>query len=205
MRLSSEGSTSALAISAPPATKRTIASATSCDTRPLPGPMTASSALLARHRREAQAVLRDARHLRLQALERREVVLAQRDQHAVVAAREIEALGRQFVGLQPRLERPRRAVLDQVRQIVDEARRARAAGLVGLGQREDLLELVEDQERDERACPTRRAARRRGGAGTPTATRRRSRRPPASTRRHGARSARIVCLICSPGSGASAE
>ena len=44
MRLSSEGSTSALASSAPPATKRTMASATSWDTRPLPGRSTASSA-----------------------------------------------------------------------------------------------------------------------------------------------------------------
>jgi hypothetical protein len=106
--------------------------------------------LLSRHGREAQAILRDARHLRLQALERREVVLAQGDQHAVVAACEVEALGRRVVQLQLRLELPWRAVLDEVREVLDEARGPRASGLVGLGEREDLLELVEDQERDER-------------------------------------------------------
>ena len=117
MRLSSEGSTSALASSAPPATKRTIASATSCETRPLPGRITASSPCLPVMRREAQPVLRDARHLRLQALERREIILAQRDQHAVVAAREVESLGHGIVGFELRFERLRRAVLDQVGQV----------------------------------------------------------------------------------------
>ena len=43
-RLSSDGSTSAFASSAPPATNRTIDSATSCDTRRPPGCMTALSA-----------------------------------------------------------------------------------------------------------------------------------------------------------------
>ena len=43
-RLSSEGSTSALRSSAPPATKRTMASATSCETSFPPGFRTAASA-----------------------------------------------------------------------------------------------------------------------------------------------------------------
>ena len=70
--------------------------------------------------------------LRLQALERRQVVLAQRDQDAVVAAREVEALGHGIVGLELRFERLRRAVLDEVGKVRDEARGARAPELVGL-------------------------------------------------------------------------
>ena len=118
----------------------------------MPGPRIGFEPLPAGHRREAQAVLRDARHLRLEALERRKVVLAERDQDPVVAAREVEALGRGIVGLEARFELPRRAILDQVGEVLDEARRARAPGLVGLGEGEDLLELVEDQQRDERAA-----------------------------------------------------
>ena len=60
----------------------------------------------------------------LQALEVREVVLAQRDQDAVVGAREVEALGGRVVLLEPRLQRLRRAVLDQVGEVLEELRGA---------------------------------------------------------------------------------
>ena len=77
----------------------------------------------------------------------REVVLAERDQHAVVAAGEVEALGDRFVLLHPRLERSGRTVLDEVGQVLHEFRGAAAAGVVPLRQRENLLELVEDEQR----------------------------------------------------------
>jgi hypothetical protein len=77
----------------------------------------------------------------------REIVLAQHDQDAVVLAVEVEALGDGLVLLEQRLELARRAVLHQVGQVLEEVRRAPAAGLVGLRQGEDLLELVEDQQR----------------------------------------------------------
>ena len=101
----------------------------------------------ASHARQAHPVLRDRGHLALEALEVREVVLAQRDQDAVVAAREVEALDDRLVVIEPRLERLRQAVLHQVGEILDEARRALAAGVIALRQGEDLLELVEDQQR----------------------------------------------------------
>ena len=76
----------------------------------------------------------------------REIVLAQRDQNAVVAAREVELLDRVFVALDPRLDLLGRTVLDQVREVLDELRGAPAAEVVSLRQCEDLLELVEDQK-----------------------------------------------------------
>ena len=84
------------------------------------------------------------------AFEVREVVLAQRDQDPVVGAREVEPLGGRVVLLDPRLERLGRAVLDQVGEVLDELRGALAAEVVALREREDLLELVEDQQRDQR-------------------------------------------------------
>jgi hypothetical protein len=64
------------------------------------------------HGRQTQTILRDARHGGFQALEWRQVILAQRDQHAIVAAREIEPLGGRIVRLELGLKRLRRAVLD---------------------------------------------------------------------------------------------
>src|SRR5882762_6059166 len=104
------------------------------------------------HGREPQAVLRDAGDFILHAFERREIVLAQRDQHAIVAAREIKAPGRGLIFVELRLERLGRAVLDQVRKLGDEARRAGAAELIALGESEDLLELIEDQQRNQRGA-----------------------------------------------------
>ena len=135
----------------------------------------------------------------------REVVLAQRDQDAVVAAREVEALDG---GLVLRPSSPRApcggAVLDQVGQVLDELGRALAAEVVALREREDLLELVEDQQRDERLAgrvaqdvvavvqelPQRLAGDR--GAGLRP-------RPAACVAR------KIACLICSEGAGESGE
>jgi hypothetical protein len=102
------------------------------------------------HARESHPVLRDRRHHAFQVLEMREVVLAQRDQDAVVAAREVEALDSGFVLVHLRLERLWRPILDQVGQVFHELRRALAAEVVALRQREQFLELVEDQQRDER-------------------------------------------------------
>src|SRR5205807_3151586 len=104
----------------------------------------------ARHGREPQAVLRDAGDVLFQALERREIVLAQRDQYAIITAREIEAPGRGLIFVELRLERLGCAVLDQVRELGDKACRAGAAEFIALGESEELLELIEDQQGDER-------------------------------------------------------
>jgi hypothetical protein len=141
IRLSSEGSTSAFCSSEPPATKRTIDSATSWET--------SAQRLRAGHARQPHAVLRDRRHHALHALEVREVILAQRDQDAIVGAGEIEVVSRGFVVLEPPLEVRRGPVLDQVGQFVEKLPGPPAAGIVGLREREDFLELVEDQQRDE--------------------------------------------------------
>ena len=101
--------------------------------------------LLSGHRSEPQTVLRDARHRGLQAFNRGEIVLAQGNQHAIVAACEIEALGGRLVFLELGLELLRRTVFDKVRKIRDEARRACAPEVVALREREDFLELIEDQ------------------------------------------------------------
>ena len=150
MRLRSDGSTSALGSSEPPAMKRTIDSATSSETSLPPGFSTAASACAPGHAGEPHPVLRDRGHDALHALEMGEIVFAQRDQDPVVAAREIETLGGGFVLLDPRFERFGRAVLDQVGEILEELRGALAAEVVALREREDFLELVEYQQRDER-------------------------------------------------------
>ena len=202
MRLRSDGSTSALASSAPPATKRTIAAATSSVTSLLPGCNTAASAcvpVIGASRRRFWVMLGI---VLLQALQRRKVVLPQRDQHPIVTAREVKALGRRFVCVELCLEGLGRAVLDQVGKFSDEARGARATELVALRQGKDLFELIEDQQRNERGAglisqhviamvqklPQRLALDRHPGLG-PLA------RAPRRTQ--------IACLICSAGSGAS--
>ena len=54
--------------------------------------------------------------------------------------------------LEASLERRRRAVLDEVGEVLEELLRAQPAGVIRLRQREDLLELVEDQQRQQRAA-----------------------------------------------------
>ena len=79
----------------------------------------------------------------------REVVLAERDEDPVVGAGEVE-LGRvRLVTVDAGLERARRAVLHQVGEVREKLLGPAPAGIVGLCQREDLLELVEDQDRDQ--------------------------------------------------------
>ena len=80
----------------------------------------------------------------------RQVILAQRNQDPIIAAREVEAFSGRFVVLDPRFERLRRAVLDQVGQVLDELCGTLAPEVVGLRERENLLELIEDQQRYER-------------------------------------------------------
>ncbi len=101
--------------------------------------------LRAAHAGEPHAVLRDRGHRALERFEVREVVLAERDQHAIVGACEVEVLGGGLVEFEAPLQRRRRPVLDQVGEFLDELLRPQPAAVVGLGQREDLLELVEDQ------------------------------------------------------------
>ena len=107
--------------------------------------------LNAGHASQPHAVLRDAGHRCLQALQVRQVVFAQRDQHAVVAACEVEGFCRTVVCFQSLHQRLRRPVLDQVGQFLDELGCTLAPEVVALGQGEDLLELVEDQQRNQRA------------------------------------------------------
>ena len=102
------------------------------------GFVTAAERLLAVHAREPHAVLRDRRHRALEPLQVREVVLAQRDEDAVVGAAEVEALGDRVVAFEPRLERARRTVLDQVREVLDELGGALPSGVVALAEGEDL-------------------------------------------------------------------
>ena len=104
--------------------------------------------LLAVHARKPHAVLRDRRHHALESLEVRQVVLAQRNEDAVVGAANRSAPGpcRRFPAL-PRAHVG--TVLDQVREVLDELGGAPPAGVVALAESEDLLELVEDQQRDD--------------------------------------------------------
>src|SRR6185437_16329790 len=89
---------------------------------------------------------------RLERLEMREVVLAQRDQHPVVAAREVEGLGDRVVGVNACFEHLWRPVLDEIGELLDELGGAPATEIIALREREDFLELVEDQKRRQRAA-----------------------------------------------------
>ncbi len=171
--------------------------------QPLAGLHHGRQRLFPGHRRQAQAILRDAGHGFLQALERRQIILAQRDEHAVVAAREIELLGSGFIQVELGLDGLGRPVLDQIGEFLDEAGRAGTAEFIGLGQGEDLLELIEDQQRGEGGAgliaqhvvamvqefPQRLALD--GDAGS------------ASIRPSGRAVRLMACLICSAGSGDS--
>ena len=101
------------------------------------------------HRCQPQPILRDARHRLLQALERCQVIFPQRNEHSVIAAREIEPLSTRIVFVELRLDGFGWPVLDQIGQFLDETRRACTAELVALRQREDFLELIENQQRDQ--------------------------------------------------------
>ena len=81
-----------------------------------------------------------------------EVVLAQRDQDAVVRTAEVEVVETRLVAFEPGLEGPRRAVFHQIGEVLHELGGTPAAGLVALGEGEDLLELVEDEQREQRAA-----------------------------------------------------
>src|SRR5436190_4320365 len=80
------------------------------------------------------------------------VILAQRNKDPVVAAGEVEPFDRGLVLVHPGFERLRRTVLDQIGEILDELRRALPAEVVALREREQLFELVEDQQWDERSA-----------------------------------------------------
>ena len=108
--------------------------------------------LRARHAGEPHPVLGDRRHSGLQALKVREVVFAERDENAVVGARKIEALHRRLVTIELSLERLGRAIFDEVGEVLGELRGALPAKIVALRQRENLLELIEDEQRDQRAA-----------------------------------------------------
>jgi hypothetical protein len=103
----------------------------------LPGLQNRGQRLMPGHRRKPQAVLRDAGHGGLQSLERREIILAQRDQApGSRRARSRNASARRLVLFEPRLEFLRRPILDQIGKPVDEARGARASEVIALRQRE---------------------------------------------------------------------
>ena len=104
--------------------------------------------LLAGHARQPQAILRDARHANLQPLKRGEVVLAQRNQHPIVAARKIEVLRGRLVRLNLRLEVLGRAILNEVGEIRDEACGPCPPKIIRLRKRKDLFELIEYQQRN---------------------------------------------------------
>ena len=104
------------------------------------------------HAGQPHAVLRDGRHLALEPLEMRQVILAQQDQNPIVRAREVKFGGVGLVAVDPGLERPRRTIFHQVREIGEEFLGPLPSGIIGLGQSEDFLELVEDQNGNERAA-----------------------------------------------------
>ena len=104
------------------------------------------------HAREPHPILRDRRHDAFHAFQMSEVVLAQRDQDAIVRTREVEIFGRLVIVLDPRFECGRRAILDEIGKVLEKSLRAQPAGIVGLCEREDLLELIEDQQRQQRVA-----------------------------------------------------
>ena len=103
------------------------------------------------HAREPHAVRHHRRHDRFKAFEFRQEILAQGDDHAVIGAAEIERL--QFIGraLKARDQLFGGPVFDQFCELAHECDRAVAAGARGGPQREEFLELVEDEHGNDRA------------------------------------------------------
>ena len=137
--------------SEPPAMKRTIAAATSSDTSLPPGFITACERLRAGHPREPHPVLRDRGHQALQRLRggrgspraarsgcgsRRARSRTARRSHSSCSIRASSAFGARFSTRSARSSRNCAARC--------------APEVVALREREDLLELVEDQQRDQR-------------------------------------------------------
>src|ERR1043165_2044092 len=81
----------------------------------------------------------------------RQIILAQRNQQPVVGAAEVEAFECRLVLLQLLLDGARRAILDEIGELLEERRRAPAREVGVLPEREDFLELIEDDERNQRA------------------------------------------------------
>ncbi len=79
-----------------------------------------------------------------------QIVLAQADQHAVVSIVEDELLDQLGAFVQSLLERLGRPVLDHVGQLGQKLRCAESSVLARLADREQLLELVEDEDGTDR-------------------------------------------------------
>jgi len=125
-----------------------MASAVASKTRRPPGSAHRLERLRARHRRQPYTVLQQAGHQLPPTVEWGQIVLAQRDQHPVVAASEVETLRGAVVLIETRLQRLRRAVLHQIPEFLDELGRALSTEVIDLREGEKLLELIEDEQRE---------------------------------------------------------
>ena len=147
------------------------------DTSLPPGFTTAASAWAPVMRASRMRFWRDRGHHALEALEVGEVVLAQRDQDAVVGAGEVETVSDDASSRSIRASSAfGRAILDEVGEVLDEfAARLRPKSSVCAS-----VKISSNWSKmssgNQRCVRRRRAARRRGGGGIPRATRR---RPPS--------------------------
>ena len=73
-----------------------------------------------------------------------QIILAQRNQDAVIGARKIEALGNAVIRINLGFQRFRWAILNEISQVFDELSGAFAARIIGLRERKNLFELIED-------------------------------------------------------------
>lgn len=82
----------------------------------------------------------------------RQIIFTQRNEDPIIGPREIEVFDHRIVTIQLRLEGLGSAILDEIGQVFPELRRTLAAKIVALRQCENLLELIEDDQRRERAA-----------------------------------------------------
>ena len=98
------------------------------------------------HRFEAHAVLKDQRDLGSQALEFREIIFAQGNEHATIAAVKVEVLDERRILFEPPPQRFRNTVFHKVGQFGQQGGTAGAGGVGAFPEGEDFLELVECQQ-----------------------------------------------------------
>ena len=107
--------------------------------------------LHAGHSCEPHPVIHQRRHRGFQTFQMRQIVFAQRDDHAIVGAREVKRLHLRAGFLQSGDELFRRPIFDELRQLAHEADGARALATATGPEREKLLKLIKYQDRHNRA------------------------------------------------------
>ena len=96
-----------------------------------------------------QAILHEGGHRPLQAFEVRQIIFAEGNQHAIIAAGEIKFLRIDGAGIEPSFKRSGWAIFNKICEFREKCLRT-CTGAIGRGpQGEQFFKLIEDEQGDE--------------------------------------------------------